>query len=121
MASPDSISKSRNYGNKCAVCGISEPEFLVAGHISRWPDDPLNRLNPANGICLCSLHDKAFEHGYIGIDDVHQLMVDSKRIHSGSALSTLLNGIEGKKIFVPKRDKPDVNLLKIHRLRNGLE
>lgn len=37
---------------KCVLCGSSFG--LEAHHISHWSDDPVNRINPENGIALCS-------------------------------------------------------------------
>ena len=50
-----------NYSNTCAVCGLNIDSLLVASHILKWSEDQNQRLNPQNGICLCSIHDKAFE------------------------------------------------------------
>lgn len=35
----------------CQHCGATEN--LQVHHISHWPDDPVNRINPDNGILLC--------------------------------------------------------------------
>lgn len=50
-----------NYDYKCALSGIDIPELLVASHIIPWSENPKERLNPENGICLSSLYDKAFD------------------------------------------------------------
>ena len=54
-----------SYENKCCITGISIPDFLVASHIIPWSKDEKNRLNPENGLCLNSIHDKAFDKGFI--------------------------------------------------------
>ena len=56
-----------SYDERCAITGIRQREFLVAGHIKSWAKDPENRMNPRNGVCLNRLHDKAFEEGLIAI------------------------------------------------------
>lgn len=58
-----------NYDYKCALSGIDIPELLVASHIIPWSENPKERLNPENGICLSSLYDKAFGQGLISFDD----------------------------------------------------
>lgn len=103
-----------NYSHKCTICGISEPEFLIAGHISTWSEDSINRLNPQNGICFCSFHDKAFEHGYIGINEKFQIILNSK-INQPSTLYDYLKIWEAKQITLPAKDLPDTELLKKHR------
>lgn len=56
-----------SYYSKCCITGLSIPDFLVASHIIPWSKDKQNRLNPRNGICLNSIHDKAFDKGFITI------------------------------------------------------
>lgn len=55
------------YDSRCALCEVTNPTLLVTSHIARWADDVSNRLNPANAILLCSLHDRAFEKHLFGI------------------------------------------------------
>jgi putative restriction endonuclease len=56
-----------NYYNSCAICSLDIQNLLVASHILKWSENKEHRLNPTNGICLCNIHDRAFELGYIGI------------------------------------------------------
>jgi hypothetical protein len=79
-----------NYGWKCAMCGIDNLDFLVAGHINSWAEDEANRMNPANGICLCVLHDRAFERGYFTLEDDLRVVV-SPRLPAESPLRRLLS------------------------------
>lgn len=59
-----------NYGNRCCFpgCIVAEEQFLVGSHIARWADVPELRGRLDNGICLCLMHDKAFELGLFTID-----------------------------------------------------
>ena len=60
------------YRNCCAVCELPLQSLLVASHIVPWSIDPQNRMNPINGICLCTLHDKAYDSGLLVVDeDLH--------------------------------------------------
>jgi len=56
-----------SYYFKCCITGLSIPEFLVSSHIVPWSKNKENRLNPRNGLCLNSLHDKAFDRGFLTI------------------------------------------------------
>ena len=56
-----------SYRSQCAVCELPIPELLVASHIVPWSVNPALRMNPTNGICLCSLHDRAFDTGILSI------------------------------------------------------
>lgn len=50
--------KVRKRDVVCQGCG--DTEHLEAHHISHWSDDPVNRINPDNGILLCNkCHAKA--------------------------------------------------------------
>lgn len=109
-----------NYDYKCAVCGISDKEFLVAGHISSWAEDPDNRTNRQNGICLCSLHDKAFEKGYIGLSDDYKIIINTEKEISMPLLENL-KMFENKAISLPKKESPDKGLLQKHREKHNLK
>ncbi|MFL6527821.1 MAG: HNH endonuclease [Chthoniobacterales bacterium] len=56
------------YEFRCCVSGITNRELLVASHIVPWSEDPTNRLNARNGLCLNPLHDRAFDRGLMWID-----------------------------------------------------
>jgi putative restriction endonuclease len=105
-----------NYGMSCAMCGIAEQVFLVAGHIVPWAEDEQNRLNPANGLCLCVMHDRAFEQGYLFLDDGLHIRMNPHRSMT-SPLSQQLKPLEGQRIRTPKANPPDKLLLKRHRDR----
>lgn len=109
----------RNYDYKCAICQIAEPEFLIAAHISSWAEDAQNRLNPKNGICLCPVHDKAFEHGYIGLNKDLEVIINIK-LKSKSLLYGQLIQIVGKKISLPKDNQPSEEFLRKHRIKHKL-
>ena len=109
-----------NYEYACTICGITEIEFLVAGHISSWAEDPENRLNPQNGICLCSLHDKAFEHGYIGLTDDLKVILNPK-VSKKSPLYDSLEKHINQPIRTPITGNPDKIFLKKHRKKHNLE
>ena len=105
-----------NYGNACAICAISEDRFLVAGHIVGWAEDRLHRLNPANGICLCVFHDRAFEAGYITLDEQLRVIV-SPKVPSSSPLGQQLHPISNEKLRMPSKSPPGEQFLVEHRKR----
>lgn len=55
---------------KCALCGINVPKLLIASHIVAYCDCNNNeeRIDPNNGLLLCSMHDDLFDKGYISFD-----------------------------------------------------
>lgn len=70
----------RMYSHTCCFpgCGITDQRFLIASHITRWTDNEKLRGEMGNGLCLCLMHDKAFEVGLFTLDDDHQVFLDPK-------------------------------------------
>jgi putative restriction endonuclease len=56
-----------SYNFRCCITGLSIPDLLEASHIKPWSEDEVNRTNPHNGLCLNSIHHKAFDEGYLTI------------------------------------------------------
>ena len=67
-----------NYESRCAITGISVPELLVASHIIPWAVNEKERLNPENGICLSALYDRAFDRGFISVDENNKIILADK-------------------------------------------
>lgn len=64
-----------SYNSKCCITGLSIPSLLVASHIIPWSQSQKERLNPRNGLCLNSIHDKAFDKGLITISADYKIRV----------------------------------------------
>lgn len=104
-----------NYNNRCAVTGFSNPTFLIASHIIPWSVDKQNRLNPQNGILFNNLHDKAFENGFLAIDQNFQILICSEFLKSkDNFVQNYFSGYHKKEINKPVRFLPDVNFLEKH-------
>lgn len=87
-----------NYGFQCAITGMTSRDFLVAAHIVPWAEDQSIRLDPSNGICLSLLMDRAFENGYLIIEDDLTIVVKWKKVGDDSALRSQLEPYDGKKL-----------------------
>lgn len=105
-----------NYGWKCAITGIIKPEFLIASHIVPWSVDETIRLDPTNGICLSVLVDRAFEHGFLVIEDDLTLSVRWALVGDDEKLREQLVSIEGNKLNPPNASPPKVEYLKRRRV-----
>lgn len=107
-----------NYENQCCITGIDKPELLVAGHIVPWSVDKNNRLNPRNGLLLSALHDKAFENGYLTIDDNYKIRISSmlKKNPVKSIAANFLK-YDGKSILQPRKFLPGIEFLKTHHTK----
>lgn len=106
-----------NYNEQCAISGICIPQLLVASHIVPWSEDSKNRLNPANGICLSPLYDKAFDKGYISISPMDYTIMISKELKTYKRYNFYTEhfaAIENKEITLPNKHKPDPEFLKYH-------
>ena len=108
------------YEFRCCVTGLSVRELLVASHIIPWSEDATNRLNPQNGLCLNSLHDRAFDRHLMWVESDYRVRFASK-LHQlarggGSSLEWLLS-FEGRRLILPKKFAPDVVFLRQHATR----
>lgn len=108
-----------SYDFSCAMCEITVAELLVASHIISWSDDEKRRADPTNGICLCALHDRAFDRGFLGVDTENRVML-SNQLECDSHLeihSVAFAKLNGKPIRLPERFLPDSTALAYHRER----
>ena len=105
-----------NYSNTCAVCGLNIESLLVASHIIKWSENQTQRLNPENGLCLCSIHDKAFEVGYIGIQNNYKIILSKKLTHikDSETFKALFKRHEDKSIILPDKFYPNPSFLDQH-------
>ena len=104
-----------NYGCRCAVTGIMTREFLIASHIVPWGKDQSIRLDPSNGICLSLLVDRAFEKGYLVIEDDLTIRIDSERVGDDEALRSQLEPFNGQKLNMPAQEAPQPEYLQRRR------
>jgi putative restriction endonuclease len=102
-----------SYNTACAVCDLPIPQLLVASHIVPWSMDKALRMNPCNGICLCALHDRAFDAGLMLIDTACTVRVSAldEPARSHPAVASVLLTYEGRTIRSPERWRPAVELL----------
>lgn len=104
-----------NYGYTCAMCDIATPDFLIGSHIVPVGKDKENRMNPSNGLCLCVLHDRAFDKGYITVAD-DNTVVYSVRLNEDPVLKDQIRSITRKDLRKPKFYIPEASFFKYHRL-----
>ena len=105
-----------SYNLKCCITGLSITDFLVASHIIPWAKDDKNRLNPNNGLCLNSIHDKAFDKGFITVTadfkiKVSKYLIDYKK---ENAVADLFLKFENKSIILPDKFTPSKEFLEYH-------
>ncbi|EMY3585008.1 HNH endonuclease [Flavobacterium psychrophilum] len=105
-----------NYSGKCAISGIDIPELLFASHIIPWSKNENERLNPENGICLSALYDKAFDKGFIGINENLDVLIstDLKKKNKHDYYLKYFSHLDKTKITVPQRYLPNKDFLQYH-------
>lgn len=111
-----------SYNVKCCITGLTIPDFLVASHIVPWSKDVQNRLNPQNGLCLNSIHDKAFDRGFITVTPDYKIKISKilKNIKNEDAISDFFLKYENQSIILPDKFLPSKEFLDYHN-RNIFE
>jgi hypothetical protein len=105
-----------SYGGKCCISGVSDARFLVASHIVAWKDDASIRLHPGNGLCLSTIHDKAFDKYLFALSDDHRIIL-SKQLKNAKDkfLQDVFWAIEDHAITLPEKFVPEPVFLQRHR------
>ena len=102
------------YSERCCITGLSVPGLLVASHIVPWSHDPVNRVNPRNGLLLSALHDRAFDAGLLTTNDDMTVRVSPAYSDDGF-FSTSVVAYHGQPIRLPEKFAPDREFLAYHR------
>lgn len=104
------------YEFRCCITELEEPILLVASHIRPWRHAVEHRLNPSNGLCLSSLHDKAFDQGLITFNENLEMVISPQIKKLKSTIYTdNFEKYEGKKLRLPISYPPDQGQLTYHR------
>lgn len=105
-----------SYRDCCCVCGIPVRNLLVASHIIPWRDRADLRVNPKNGLCLCALHDKAFDRGLIAVTPDYVVLISPEisQYMPNAALSNSFEIYSSRKINLPDKFIPEPEYLDFH-------
>jgi putative restriction endonuclease len=91
------------YGDLCAICRLKESRLLDAAHIV---GDLEERGDPvvSNGLSLCSIHHRAFDHDLVGITPDYEVRVANRLLEDDDGpMLELLKGFHREALVVPKR------------------
>lgn len=104
------------YLNQCCITGITNVSLLEACHISDWSNDPANRLNPKNGLCMNPLFHRAYDKFLIAITPDYKIVISEQMISSAKEekFRNYLKELQGRSIIMPEKFSPDIDLLAIH-------
>jgi putative restriction endonuclease len=105
-----------SYGGKCCITGLAIPSLLVASHIVPWSKDKDNRTNPKNGLCLNSLHDRAFDDGLLTITTDYRVKLSRRLNEFGNTdfIKNSFRSFENIGITLPSKFRPDKDFLLFH-------
>jgi len=105
-----------SYNLKCCITGLSIPDFLVASHIVPWSKDKQNRINPRNGLCLNSIHDKAFDKGFITVTPDYKVLISNyfNEYSNDKTIDDFFLKYNNKKIALPDKFLPSKEFLDYH-------
>jgi putative restriction endonuclease len=105
-----------SYNLKCCITGLSISDFLVASHIVPWVKDEKNRLNPHNGLCLNSIHDRAFDKGFITITSDYKVKVSERllEVKNEKSVEDFFLKYENLSIILPDKFIPSKEFLDYH-------
>lgn len=106
-----------SYRYKCCFCRLPINALLSASHIIPWSVSVELRADPRNGLCLCALHDRAFDRGFIAVDKNLCLVISPRLRHKNPTAvhKTALLDLDGLPIALPQRFAPKPECLEHHR------
>lgn len=104
------------YDTRCVITGLRHEDLLIASHIVPWQARPESRLDPANGLCLNALHDRAFDKGLLAIDDRDRIRISPELTDAApnGQLKAQLNDLEGQPLILSPRAFPNRDYLAWH-------
>jgi HNH endonuclease len=107
-----------NYGHRCCFpgCEVDHDSLLVGAHIARWADSAASRGEVSNGLCLCGLHDKAFETRLFTLTDDFRVVVNPRKASRSKWVESQLRQAEGLQIRLGKI-RPSLIAIREHRDR----
>ena len=91
------------YGERCAICRLKESRLLDAAHIIGDLEE-LGEPVVSNGLSLCSIHHRAFDHDLVGITPDYEVRVAQRLLEEEDGpMLELLKGFHRESIVVPTR------------------
>jgi putative restriction endonuclease len=97
------------YSSQCAICRLKELRLLDAAHIVGDVED-LGEPSITNGLSLCAIHHRAFDHDLVGVAPDYVVHVSRRlREEADGPMLDLLKGFHKQLLNLPTRprDRPD--------------
>jgi putative restriction endonuclease len=91
------------YGERCAICRLKEARLLDAAHIV-GDLEAGGEATVSNGVSLCSIHHRAFDHDLVGITPDYVVRVARRLLEDEDGpMLELLKEFHGRPIVTPGR------------------
>jgi len=91
------------YRSQCAICQLKEIRLLDAAHILGDSDDHGDAV-VSNGLSLCSIHHRAFDHDLVGVSPDLKVRVAQRLLEDEDGpMLDLLKRFDREPIVVPAR------------------
>jgi putative restriction endonuclease len=91
------------YRDQCAICRLKELPLLDAAHIVGDLEDRGDAI-VSNGVSLCSIHHRAFDHDLVGIDADYTVRISPGLLEEDDGpMLELLKGFEAQPLLVPRQ------------------
>lgn len=106
-----------SYEGRCAICSIDAEPLIDAAHIIPWNEGGNTRLDPRNGVALCSLHHRAFDCGLISVSEYGRVITSTllERSNPSVVHRAALMEISGAALRRPVRFEPMADAFVRHR------
>ncbi|NMM96920.1 restriction endonuclease R.BbrI [Bifidobacterium sp. DSM 109960] len=105
----------QNYMHTCCMTGIRIPALLIASHIKPWKaSTPAEKTAASNGLLLNAFHDRAFDQGFISIDDDYRIMVNHDKVKHSEVNDKWIYEFEGRAITLPAVGCPSHEFIEYH-------
>lgn len=90
------------YRDQCAICRLRELRLLDAAHIVGDVEEH-GEPTVSNGVSLCSIHHRAFDHDLVGIDADYKVRVSRRLLEDEDGpMLELLKGFHAQPLSVPR-------------------
>ena len=104
------------YDFTCCISGIHCPKLVEACHIVDWADDPKNRTNPRNGLCLNPFFHTCYDRNLMAITPDYEVVLREEVIAESKETNfrDYLCAVDHRRIRLPDRFLPAQDLLAEH-------
>jgi putative restriction endonuclease len=101
------------YRDQCAICRLKEVRLLDAAHIV-GDAEQLGEAAVSNGLSLCSIHHRAFDHDLVGVSPDYEVRIAARLLEDEDGpMLELLKAFDRQRLHLPGSSaaRPDRELL----------